>query len=233
VDGFWTRARGRLTYSNVAATLALCFALGGGAYAASGGIPDSKGVFHGCVNNKTGGLRVTSSGASCHKAHKRGGKRVGGEKAISWNEKGVRGETGPQGLTGPAGSPAGSIVQGGTDLALTTAPSSENAFAPSGFQNQENPWFEPTPNVPVVLRDLTARIGSPPGVGKSRTVQLVNPTGTFLQCTIAGTATTCNSGSDQSPVMAPGTEFRVSIFTSSSVPSPASSAEWSFRVLTP
>src|SRR5207302_5117398 len=93
----------RLTYANVMATVAVFLALGGGAYALSG-IPDRGGVFHGCVSNATGILRVVKSTSSCQKAKtlRRNGKRVRlrGEFAVSWNQQGPRGVTGPMGVTG-------------------------------------------------------------------------------------------------------------------------------------
>jgi hypothetical protein len=45
----------------VISLIALFFGLGGGAYAALKGIPDSRGVFHGCVDKRTGALRVVKS----------------------------------------------------------------------------------------------------------------------------------------------------------------------------
>jgi hypothetical protein len=100
--------RPRLSYANVMATAAVFIALGGGAYAALGGIPDGSGVFHGCVA-KTGALRVVKSAASCRKARKvrRHGKKVRlpGEFAIAWNQKGAPGTTGPGGAPGTPGTP--------------------------------------------------------------------------------------------------------------------------------
>jgi hypothetical protein len=64
---------------------------------------DSEGVLHGCVNKKTGALRVVLPGAACKST----------ENALSWNQvgeagpqgpAGARGETGPQGEPGPAGT---------------------------------------------------------------------------------------------------------------------------------
>jgi hypothetical protein len=80
------------------ALAALFFALGGTAYAALGGIPDSHGVIHACFKTKTGALRVMPAGAKC-------GKR---ERALSWNQQGQTGKAGPRGapgLPGPSGQP--------------------------------------------------------------------------------------------------------------------------------
>ena len=54
------RLRARPSYANVVATIALIAALGGGAYAATSGIPDARGIFHGCVSRSTGALRVVT-----------------------------------------------------------------------------------------------------------------------------------------------------------------------------
>jgi hypothetical protein len=109
------RCRPRLTYANVMSTLAVFIALGGGAYAALGGIPDGSGVFHGCVDTKTGALRVVASTKSCRRARTvtHNGKKVQlrGELAISWNQKGTDGMTGAAGAPGSPG-PAG--IQGAT-----------------------------------------------------------------------------------------------------------------------
>jgi hypothetical protein len=115
--------RSRLTYANVVATGAMFVALGGGAYAVSG-IPDSGGVFHGCVSNRTGLLRVARSASSCHHAQRRGKRRDSGEFAVSWNQHGVQGvaggtgQKGGQGLQGPTGLKGDQGIQGPAGTAL-------------------------------------------------------------------------------------------------------------------
>jgi hypothetical protein len=96
--------RSRLTYANVMATGAMFVALGGSAYALNGG-PDNSGVFHGCVSNRTGALRVVKSANSCAKAHGRGRHRDPGETAISWSQQGPPGQPGLQGTPGQKGDP--------------------------------------------------------------------------------------------------------------------------------
>lgn len=93
----------KLTYANVMATAAMFVALGGGAYALTG-VPDRAGVFHGCVSNRTGVLRVVSSSSSCHRARGHGSRRDPGETAISWNQQGPRGVPGVQGVQGEQGA---------------------------------------------------------------------------------------------------------------------------------
>jgi hypothetical protein len=95
----------RLTYANVMATGAMFVALGGGAYAVGvGSDPDR--VFHGCVNNRTGVLRVVNRANSCVKAHGQGQHGNPGETAIKWSQqgpKGVPGARGPEGIQGTPG----------------------------------------------------------------------------------------------------------------------------------
>jgi hypothetical protein len=95
--------RSRLTYANVMATAAMFIALGGGAYALSG-IPDSSGVFHGCVSKKTGALRVVASATSCQRAARRHGRVLDpGEFAVTWNQQGPPGQPGQTGRNGTNG----------------------------------------------------------------------------------------------------------------------------------
>lgn len=99
----------------VVAVAALVFALAGAAWAA---IPDS-GEFHGCVNSRTGVLRVvdpskTGFAGQCITHHH-------AETAITWNQtgpqgpaglQGPKGDTGSQGPVGPQGSPGPAGPQG-------------------------------------------------------------------------------------------------------------------------
>jgi hypothetical protein len=78
--------------------VALFIALGGTSYAVSA-LPGKSGVIHGCVNNRTGVVRVLRHGVRCQR----------GETRLSWNQRGQRG---PQGATGPANGPAGGDLTG-------------------------------------------------------------------------------------------------------------------------
>jgi hypothetical protein len=115
------RVRPRLTYANVMVTIIAVAVLGGGAYAATGGISDSAGVLHGCVSNRTGVLRVVKSARSCQKARGRGRHRNPGEFAVSWNQRGpqgVQGIQGAQGIPGQTGAPG---ANGATHVVVRTA----------------------------------------------------------------------------------------------------------------
>lgn len=109
------RLRSGLRFANVASVLALLFAMGGGAYAfasSSGG-----GVIHGCVQKRTGSLRVIFGKQKCGKS----------EKPIIWNR------TGPQGLQGPTGSTGARGVQGAQGVqGITGAPGPFPDILPTG-----------------------------------------------------------------------------------------------------
>ncbi len=89
------RIVGSLSYANVMATVALFAALGGGAFAATGGLKSKTGVVHGCVSRSTHVLRVLKAGKHCGR----------GSVALNFNSKGVAGVAGAVGPTGPAGAP--------------------------------------------------------------------------------------------------------------------------------
>ena len=109
------RFRSHVTYANVMATVAVFLALGGGAYALSG-IPDRGGVFHGCVSNRTGVLRVIKSASSCQKAKARGKHKTRGESAITWNQQGPPGLKGLQGGQGVQGQKGDTGAAGPSDI---------------------------------------------------------------------------------------------------------------------
>ena len=84
-----------LSYANVASTLALVFAMGGGAYAALAPVHD--GIIHTCFRKSNGVLRVVRAGARCGRH----------ERPLAFNQRGPvgrRGATGAQGPTGKTGA---------------------------------------------------------------------------------------------------------------------------------
>ena len=96
------RARSRrLSAIRVAIGVGLVGGLTAAAGIAYASIPDSGGVFHGCVNKATGVLRVIDTA----KTGALGSCIASGplaETAISWNQTGPKG---PQGPAGPQGAP--------------------------------------------------------------------------------------------------------------------------------
>jgi hypothetical protein len=120
------RIRRHLSYANVAATLALVFAMTGGAIAATGGFT-SGGKLQACVGSG-GTLKLIKGGQRCHH----------GQQKVAWNQTGPQGPVGPTGPTGPTG-PSGLTGQTGTSptipgkvTAAETALTANNALALGG-----------------------------------------------------------------------------------------------------
>jgi hypothetical protein len=84
---------GRRTLAAVVLGGALAL-VAGAAYSA---IPDSNGVIHGCYTNRGGLLRAIDPSA--------GQKCTSLETPLDWNQKGPKGDSGPQGAPGPKGDP--------------------------------------------------------------------------------------------------------------------------------
>lgn len=81
--------RGKVSYANVAATIALVVALGGVAFAS---IPGPDGRYHACYADAGGAMRIVDSDAACEER----------ETRITFNQSGPTGPAGPTSeLTGP------------------------------------------------------------------------------------------------------------------------------------
>jgi pilus assembly protein FimV len=97
------RIRRHLSYANVAATLALVFAMTGGAVAATGGF-SSGGALRACVNGE-GTLKLLKPGKHCGK----------GQQSVAWDQTGPAGANGAPGVpgtTGAAGAPGATGAKG-------------------------------------------------------------------------------------------------------------------------
>ena len=173
----------RLSYANVMATVAVFVALGGGAFAALGGIPDPQGVFHACANKRTGALRVVKTAESCRKARTvtRHGKRVKlpGELALAWNQVGPQG---PEGSQGPAGSDAtvNGVAAGGDLTGTFPAPSiAAGAVGPSKLATLPRVRAPGTPNFPVPGNGVftTLPFTGTPSTGDFDTDDMHDPSG--------------------------------------------------------
>jgi hypothetical protein len=96
------RIRTHLSYANAAATLAVLFAMSGGAIAATGGF-SSGGTLRACVNEE-GGLKLLKAGGHCRR----------GLKSVAWNVTGPAGRAGANGAAGAAGAAGAQGKEGAT-----------------------------------------------------------------------------------------------------------------------
>jgi len=119
--------RQHLTYSKVAATLAVFLAAGGVAWAASG----SGGVIHACYKKRGGALRIA------HRCRH-------GEKRLSWNQVGPLGPRGARGTTGRTGVAGATGPQGPTGK--------EGAKGETGRPGQARAWATITPGSPATIK---------------------------------------------------------------------------------
>jgi hypothetical protein len=87
---------------------------------------DGAGVIHSCFDSTTGKLRATSPGLSC----------VTGETRLTWNQKGVKGDTGATGAKGDTGATGPKGDTGATgpkgDTGATGAKGDTGATGPTG-----------------------------------------------------------------------------------------------------
>lgn len=98
----------RPTYANVVSTLALFIALGGGAYAASGGFVARNGTVRLCVG-RNGAVNVARTTSRCRR----------GTTTVTVNQRGItgfRGAAGPKGAQGATGAVGPSTGKAGGDL---------------------------------------------------------------------------------------------------------------------
>jgi len=122
------KIRQHLTYSKVAATLAVFLAAGGVAWAAS----SSGGVIHACYKKRGGALRIA-------------GRCRHGERPLSWNHIGPVGPRGSRGFTGKTGA-AGAA--GSTGL---QGPVGKEG--PKGETGQVRAWATITPGNPAKIKE--------------------------------------------------------------------------------
>jgi len=160
--------RRHLSYANVASTLALVFAMGGGAYAALSPVHD--GVIHTCFRKSNGALRVVRAGARCGRH----------ERALAFNQRGPigprgatgaqgpvgkTGKTGPRGRTGRTGAAGQSVTSATLGVGNANCPSGGSSFTGvSGTTYACNGVATSFANV-----DATGTLGTSRGVTGART----------------------------------------------------------------
>jgi hypothetical protein len=111
------RIRRHLNYANVMATIAVLFAMSGGAIAATGGF-SSGGTLKACVNGE-GGIKLLKPGKHCRK----------GQQSVAWDQVGPTGANGAPGAAGATGASGPSGAAG--------ARGAEGAKGPEGPKGGE------------------------------------------------------------------------------------------------
>ena len=133
-------------------------------------------------------------------------------------DKGDTGATGATGATGPAGPAGDSGAPGGPGTSGSAAPAllfgligvsaTDPTFSIVGGSatgTETGAQAPVPPGTGLTARDLSVQIKVAPGVGKSvKFIFRKNLTDTALTCTIAGTATTCQTGEATSVPLAGG-----------------------------
>jgi hypothetical protein len=165
--------RRHLSYANVASTLALVFAMGGGAYAALS--PVHNGVIHTCFRQPNGALRVVRAGARCRRR----------ERALAFNQRGPVGARGATGIQGPIGKTGATGRTGRTGAAGRSVTSATlgvgNASCPSGGTS-----FTTTSGTTFACNGVATSFANVDATGtlaSSRGVTAVEPgTGTGVYC---------------------------------------------------
>lgn len=200
------KVRGRLTYANVMATIAVFVALGGSSYAALQ--VTGKNV----KDSSLTGRDIKNSSLTTSDVKNR--SLLSQDFKAGQLPAGPKGDTGPQGPKGDPGAPG----QNGTNGSSAASALGGGGFVPSpGFSTAQTTYCSPdevqagnsctadeatqqntlaflSPNATIVARDLFVRQAG--AAFTSRTYALrVEGTDTAVACTLAGdTQTTCNSG---------------------------------------
>jgi hypothetical protein len=191
----FVRCFGRLTYSNVMATVALFVALGGASYAASELPAGSVGTRQ-LQDRAVTPRKLAPSAIGLFKGQKgdTGPRGTQGAKGF----QGPPGKPGVNGTNGTNGSPALSALVGRID---TLSSASVDFGAPSGTSTANTAEMSVraiAPSASSTARDLAVQLTNPPSPGGVRIFTLtVNGAPTNLACRIAGsTATSCTDSVD-------------------------------------
>lgn len=234
------RIRTRLTFANVVSVIALFVALGGTSVAAVTLVRNSVKSKHVAANAitspkvKDASLLAQDFGPGELPRGEEGEKGDTGAPG----SPGTPGAPGTPGTPGTPGSPAASWVAGnaGEPLVSQSGGSGTSAYSPMGTSSPAGNFGSRTqlsPNATIVVRDLVVSQDTPPGAGGQIQYKLVDVTDgkvVLMDCTIAGTAKSCNTGSEAVTV---SPASKLSIEVSRIGPTAATFAGWGFRATTP
>ena len=127
---------------------ALFLALGGTSYAVTtAGFVSRSALITACANTRSGSVRLVKNGARCHH----------GEQRITWNQKGLRGNTGAPGPTGKTGATGPSGATGATGLNGASAGLNDFNDGPVVLSTSGEQTIATMANVPAGNYILTAK----------------------------------------------------------------------------
>ena len=220
----------KLNYANVMATVAVFIALGGTSVAAislTRNSVRSKHIAKGQVKRSDIGRSAVNSAKVANRSL----------RLIDFKAGQIpTGLPGTPGTPGPPGSPAASMLMGIVPFALTSEfGNAASSHPPIGVATSAGGTVI-SPNQAVVLRDLYVRSTTAPGPGATRTgyvgvAGMSPPPNPAISCSIAGFATTCDSG-DATLTVPPGTRLVFALKNGPTAPAD-SSVQFGYRATTP
>jgi hypothetical protein len=211
--------RSKMTYANVAATVALVGVVGAGAFATAEVI-NQDGEIQACYSKKTGALKVMK-GKKCKK----------GTKALTWNQEGPRGPQGPggaAGANGTNGTPGSDGVAG--PMIVNSAMATDDGHQPPG--SGVNVGTDAGARVPVppgsayTAKSFVATTSTNVGVAPVTIRLNINGVATALTCTIPVGQNNCNAGNAE--VVVPENS-QISMETTNNAGSTPSFVGYAFR----
>ena len=227
-----SRLAPRLSYANVAATLAVVLALTSPAWAdpaansaASLGDKVKKALGQSKKANKTAKAASKKADQALSTPGPQGAS--GGQ-----GPQGAQGGQGTPGTQGAQGSPAASWIAGGTDFNIANS-GSQSLSLFGTFPNSSNAAFSLSPNTQIVVRDLRVVLSSGPGTGVTRTFTLLDDgSPTSVSCPISGSDRVCNSGGAVSATIEPGSSVQIQNSVSGGTGA-NTNAKWGLRATAP
>jgi hypothetical protein len=211
--------RDKLTYANVASTLALIGVIGAGAFATAAVVNDD-GEIQACYKKKSGALKLMT-GKKCGK----------GQKKITWAQEGPPGPQGPggqAGADGTNGTPGSDGVAGPT--IINSAMPTDDGHQPPG--SGVNVGTDAGARVPVppggayTAKNFVATTSSNVGVAPVTIRLNINGVATALTCTIPVGQASCDAGNAE--VVVPENS-QISMETTNNAGSTPSFVGYAFR----
>ena len=165
-------------------------------------------VYHACVTNTTGAIKIVSASATC----------ATGQHKISWNNLGPAGPAGQNGAAGPQGPQGATGQQGQQGPQGATGPQ-----GPQGATGAEGPQGPPGVTTGYSSLNVTASTLSPSAVASVGSLNL--PAGTYIAIVSAVASASGTSPDTVTCDLVDGNGFSVGTMGASLAPSAGNNAE--------